>query len=191
MGTTGINRIFFPMDYVDTPYDHLHQFSVMDLNKNKVDLSNICKGKYSLVVNLASENKNSRQMLENLNKLKSDFKEKNFEILGFPSNQFMNERGNYEILRKEYKDVNFPIFSKVEINGEYIHPVFKFVKRKSILYDFVMQGGKNIKNDFSLFLFSEEGNKVVKYFEKAPDYEELKSSIDKIMNQKKEEGKKK
>lgn len=150
MGNSGLRRIFYPLDYVDTPQNFLKEFSVMDLEKKEVSLEEICDGKMTLVVNLASDNRLSGEIIKNLNEIKSAFSDSGLEILGFPCNQFGYENSDFSNLRENYKSANFPIFAKTEVNGVYLHPVYKFLKRRSRLYEFALQGAYKIDHDFSM-----------------------------------------
>ena len=98
-----------------------------------------------------------------MEKLYKSFKEKGFEVLGFPCNQFAEEEKgtNEEILNfcTSQFDVSFPMFEKIEVNGTNAHPLFKFLKKavKGFL------GSESIKWNFSKFLVDQSGNVVKRY----------------------------
>ncbi|KAI8773150.1 Glutathione peroxidase 1 [Biomphalaria glabrata] len=88
-------------------------------------------------------------------------------ILGFPSNEFGGqEPGSNEEIKKfvtEQFNVQFDMFSKIEVNGKNAHPLYKYLKhvQKGTLGDF-------IKWNFSKFLVNREGKPVNRY---APNVE--------------------
>lgn len=119
------------------------------------------KGKVVLVVNTASKCGFTPQFKE-LEELYEKYKDQGFVILGFPSNQFANQDpgSNEEIV--EFCQLNygvtFPMFQKVEVNGNGAHPLFQYLTEatKSVF-------GKKIKWNFTKFLIDIDGN-VVKRF---------------------------
>ena len=132
------------------------------------------KGKVVLVVNTASKCGFTPQY-EDLQKLYEEYKDQGFEILAFPCNQFGNqEPGDNEEIRSFCKlnyDVTFPIFDKVDVNGENTHPIYKYLKGnvKGLL------NSKDIKWNFTKFLVDKNGD-VVKRF--APIKKPLKMKKD-------------
>lgn len=57
----------------------------------------------------------------------------------------------------------FKVYQKVELNGEYTHPLYKYLKRNTPeLYNSQLANGNNIREDFCKFLISEDG-KVLRY----------------------------
>ena len=95
----------------------------------RTPLSNY-KGKVFLIVNTASKCGFTPQFA-GLENLYEKYKDKGFEILGFPSNQFRNQDPgtNKEIeqfCRLNY-GVTFQMFEKIDVNGESAHPLYKFL----------------------------------------------------------------
>ena len=92
------------------------------------------KGKKVLIVNTASKCGLTNQY-NNLEKLYKQFKNKNFIIIGFPANNFLwQEPGSNEKIAnfcKENYGVSFPMMSKISVKGSTIHPVYKFLTKKS------------------------------------------------------------
>jgi glutathione peroxidase len=109
----------------------VYDFSALDIDKNKVDLKKY-EGKVLLIVNVASAwgltNKNYTQLQEIYTKYQSQ----GLEILGFPCNQFgSQEPGTNEEIKKfatEKYHVTFPMFDKIEVNGDGAHPLYNFLK---------------------------------------------------------------
>jgi glutathione peroxidase len=84
-------------------------------------------------------------------------------VLGFPCNQFGKQEpgGESEIgqfCEKNY-GVKFPMFAKVDVNGEHAHPLYRFLTRaKRGIF-----GTANIKWNFTKFLIDREGHVVARY----------------------------
>jgi glutathione peroxidase len=114
--------------------ESIHQFVVTDIEGNKFDFSTL-KGKKIMVVNTASRCGLTPQY-EKLEELYTKYKSKNFVIVGFPANDFlMQEPGSNEDIAKFCKKnygVSFPMMSKISVNGKKIHPVYKFLTKKSL-----------------------------------------------------------
>ena len=89
------------------------------------------KGKVVVVVNTASKCGLTPQY-EGLEKLYKEYKDKGLVVLGFPCNQFGGQEPGGE---KEISEgclinygVSFPMFSKIDVNGEHAHPIYKYLK---------------------------------------------------------------
>ena len=135
--------------------ESIHQFVVTDIDGNKFDFSTL-KGKKIMVVNTASRCGLTPQY-EKLEELYIKYKSKNFVIVGFPANDFlMQEPGSNEDIAKFCKKnygVSFPMMSKISVNGKKIHPVYKFLTKKSL------NGLKDNKVEwnFQKYLLDEKG----------------------------------
>src|ERR1700748_3130067 len=111
---------------------NIYPFNVEKLSGEEVSLSGY-KDKVLLIVNTASECGFTPQ-LKDLETLREEFKDKDFEILAFPSNDF----GGQEPLEGEsigsFCEINYgshyPIFDKIRVRGPYAHPLFKFLANK-------------------------------------------------------------
>ena len=84
-------------------------------------------------------------------------------VLGFPCNQFgaQEPKSNAEILEfatSQY-DVTFPMFSKIEVNGEDASPLYKFLRESKSLDD----GSADIKWNFEKFLVSKDGKSITRF----------------------------
>jgi len=112
----------------------IYGFNIKRLNGEEVSLSEY-KDKVLLIVNTASECGFAPQ-LKDLVELKDEFKERDFEILTFPSNDFgAQEPLDGQQLDDFCKDqhVNYPVFEKIRVRGPYAHPLYNFFadKRKN------------------------------------------------------------
>ncbi len=137
------------------------------------------KGKVLLVVNVASRCGFTPQY-KGLENLYRKFKDRGFEVLGFPCNQFgAQEPGNEEEI-KSFCDLNFGVtfllFSKIDVNGDNAHPLYKFLadSQPGIL------GTKAIKWNFTKFLIDRDGNPV-KRFAPADKPESLEKDIEGLL----------
>jgi glutathione peroxidase len=139
--------------------------SIYDFSANTIDgktkpLSDY-KGKVLLIVNTASKCGFTPQF-EGLEALYKKYKDKGFEILGFPSNQFANqdpgtnaEIGQFCTLTY---GVSFQMFEKIDVNGPNAHPLYKYLvtRQKSVF-------GESIKWNFTKFLVDRNGNVVDRF----------------------------
>nr|CAD1835133.1 unnamed protein product [Ananas comosus var. bracteatus] len=139
----------------------VHDFTVKDASGNDVDLS-IYKGKVLLIVNVASQCGLTNSNYTELSQLYEKYKDQGFEILAFPCNQFGGQEpgSNEEIVEfacTRFK-AEYPIFDKVDVNGDNAAPLYKFLKSsKGSLF------GNSIKWNFSKFLVDKDGNVVDRY----------------------------
>ena len=90
------------------------------------------KGKVLLIVNVASKCGLTPQY-EQLEALQDAFQDQGFSVLGFPCNQFLGqEPGSADEIKTFCSmtyGVTFPLFSKIEVNGEDSHPLYSQLKR--------------------------------------------------------------
>jgi glutathione peroxidase len=157
--------------------NNFHQFTARSLQGKEISMDTY-KGKVVLVVNTASKCGLTPQY-EGLENLYTRYKDEGLVILGFPCNQFGNQEPGSE---KEIEEgclinygVTFPMFSKIEVNGNNEHPIYKYLKNK--LPGFL---GKNIKWNFAKFLVDRDGNPV-KRFSPTTIPEKLVGDIEKLL----------
>ena len=139
----------------------VHYFSCATTGGKKKSLGDF-KGKVLLVVNTASKCGFTPQF-EGLEKMYGAYKDEDFEILGFPCNQFgkQDPGSNDEIMEfcQLNYGVSFPMFGKVEVNGGGADPLFKHLKKKAP----GALGTEAIKWNLTKFLIDTEGNVVKRY----------------------------
>lgn len=138
----------------------IYDFSVKDTKGNDVSLEPY-KGKVLLIVNTATACGFTPQYKE-LQDLYLKYKDKGFEILDFPCNQFGKQApgSNEEIAsfcEIKYK-TTFRTFAKIDVNGKNADPLYVYLKQqeKGFL-------GEAIKWNFTKFLIDKEGNVVDRY----------------------------
>ena len=112
---------------------NIYQFKVKDIEGNEFDFATL-KGKKIMVVNTASECGLTPQY-EQLQKVYSEYKDKNFVIVGFPANNFgAQEPGSNKEIKtfctKNY-GVTFPMMEKISGKGDDMHPLYHFLTEKS------------------------------------------------------------
>ncbi|WP_377641771.1 glutathione peroxidase [Oryzobacter terrae] len=118
-------------------------------------------GDVVLVVNTASQCGYTPQ-LAGLEELYAELKDDGFVVLGFPCNQFGGQEPGTEEEIGEFCQVNygvtFPMFAKVDVNGDDAHPLFEWLKneKKGLL-------GGRIKWNFTKFLVGRDGRVIERY----------------------------
>ncbi|PHV08150.1 glutathione peroxidase [Janthinobacterium sp. BJB412] len=137
------------------------------------------KGRVLLIVNTASQCGFTPQY-KGLEAVYQQFKEKGAVVLGFPCNQFGGqEPGGAEQIgafcEKNF-GVSFPLFAKVDVNGEQAHPLFKQLKKDAP----GLLGTEAIKWNFTKFLVRKDGT-VYKRYAPATKPEELVGDIEKLL----------
>jgi glutathione peroxidase len=158
----------------------VYDFTMKNIDGKQVRLSQY-KGKVLLVVNVASRCGFTPQY-EALQAIYSKYKDRGFLVLGFPANNFMGQEPGTDEEIKTFcslkYNVTFPMFSKISVKGEDIHPLYKFLTDKSTNPDF----GGDIKWNFNKFLINRDG-KIVARFEPAvkPDNEKVIQEIEKAL----------
>jgi len=119
-------------------------------------------GKVLLIVNVASKCGFTPQY-KNLQKLYTRFKDRGFEILAFPANDFMRQEPWAEAEIKSFCSltygVTFPMFSKISVKGKDIHPLYAFLTDKETN----PQCAGKITWNFNKFLLDRKGNIVARF----------------------------
>ncbi|MFN3820155.1 glutathione peroxidase [Blastomonas sp.] len=137
------------------------------------------EGQVLLIVNTASKCGFTPQY-EGLEALHREFKDRGFEVLGFPCNQFgAQEPGDAEEIRNFCSltyDVTFPLSKKIAVNGEEADPLWKYLKSQQA----GLMGSRTIKWNFTKFLVDRKGNVVARYGSMIKP-EQLKADIEKLL----------
>ena len=133
----------------------VHQYKVKDLSGKEFDFSSL-KGKKVMIVNTASKCGLTPQYKQ-LEAIYDKYKDQNFVIIGFPSNDFMHQEPGTneeiaEFCQKNY-GVSFPMMDKVEVKGDDKCEIYKFLtqKRQNGLED------NSVKWNFQKYLIDENG----------------------------------
>ena len=156
-----------------------YQFKAKSLQGKEISMETY-KGKTVLIVNTASKCGLTPQF-EGLEKLYQKYKDKGLVILGFPCNQFANQEPGDEKSISEgcvlNYGVTFQMFSKVDVNGDNAHPLYKYLKKElGSLF------GSKIKWNFTKFLIDRNG-KPLKRFSPTTKPEAIDRFLEKLLNQ--------
>jgi len=156
----------------------IYRFTAKNIQGKETSLEQF-RGKVLLIVNTASKCGFTRQYKE-LQELYNQYKDEGFSVLGFPCNQFGQQEPGTEREIEQFCQlhygVTFPMFSKIEVNGDRAHPLFAFLKEQApgIL------GSKAIKWNFTKFLVDRNG-KVISRFSPQTNPSELREEIEKLI----------
>jgi len=157
----------------------VYPFSARNNKDENIELK-YYQGKVMLIVNTASACGFTPQY-EGLQRLYAELQAQGLEVLAFPCNQFkQQEKGSNEEIQQFCDltfNIKFPLFDKIDVNGDNAHPLFTFLKAKApgIL------GTKSIKWNFTKFLINKKGE-VVKRYAPTSKPESIKADIEKLLN---------
>ena len=156
----------------------IHELTVKTIDGRDVMLNEFA-GNVVLVVNTASKCGYTPQY-DGLEKLYQKYKSRGLVVLGFPCNQFGSQDPGSESEIAQFCStefgVTFPMFAKIEVNGENTHPLFKYLKaEKPGLLE-----TEGIKWNFTKFLVGRDG-KVVERYAPATKPEELNEAIEALL----------
>ncbi|WP_322907323.1 glutathione peroxidase [Paenibacillus campi] len=179
----------------------VYQFSATAMNGREVSLDDY-RGKVILIVNTASQCGFTFQYAD-LQRLYDRYKDKEFVVLGFPSNQFADQEpnGNEEIdafCTLNY-GVSFPMFQKVNVRDKHAHPLFTYLADSKPFEGFDTRHsvakillpllherhpeylpGNSIKWNFTKFLIDRDG-KVARRFESTTDPIDMEQDIEALL----------
>jgi glutathione peroxidase len=179
----------------------VYQYSAKAMNGRDISLEDY-RGKVVLIVNTASQCGFTFQY-EDLQRLYDRYKEKDFVILGFPSNQFADQEpdGNEQInafCTLNY-GVSFPMFQKVDVRDKNAHPLFTYLANSKpfegfdtthsvakILLPLLHERhpeylpGNSIKWNFTKFLIDRDGQ-VIRRFESTTDPFDMEQDIEALL----------
>jgi glutathione peroxidase len=152
----------------------IYDLSAIAINGEPISFSNY-KDKILLIVNTASQCGFTPQY-KGLEELYQKYSSQGLVILGFPCNQFgQQEPGNAQEIKNfcetRFK-VTFPLFEKIDVNGENAHPLYQFLSKSAP----GIFGTEGIKWNFTKFLVDRQGN-VVKRFPSTTKPQDLDKEI--------------
>ncbi|WP_111496479.1 glutathione peroxidase [Marinobacter bohaiensis] len=159
--------------------EDIYSFNVQDIQGRDRSLAEY-KGHVMLIVNTASKCGFTPQF-EGLQALHRELSDRGLSVLGFPCNQFMSQDpgDNDEISQfcSLNYGVDFPMFAKIEVNGDGTHPLYQFLKREAR----GVMGSEKIKWNFTKFLVNREGE-VVKRYPPTTRPEDIREDIEKLLS---------
>ena len=139
----------------------IYKFEVQTITGDKAGLDRY-ENQVMLIVNTASKCGFTPQY-EGLEALYSEYRDKGLVVLGFPCNQFGRQESGSESDIEEFCQLNygvsFPMFAKIDVNGDDADPLFTYLKKsqKGIL------GSENIKWNFTKFLVNRDGDVTARF----------------------------
>ena len=156
----------------------IYNYKVKLIDGKEISMSDY-KNKVLLIVNVASFCGNTPQY-KGLEDLYKKYHDKGFEILGFPCNQFgQQEPGTNEEIKdfcKTNYSITFPLFDKIDVNGDNTHPLYKYLKSAKPEFN-----NEDIKWNFAKFLIDKNGNVIDKFKPKFQP-ENIDPEIAKLLN---------
>ena len=159
---------------------NFYEFKTKDIKGNEVHLANY-KGKVALVVNVASKCGLTPQYT-GLQSLYEKYQAKGFEILGFPSNDFMGQEPGTEAEIQTFcstkYNVSFPMFSKVVVKGDNKVDLYKFLTSPETNTN----GSGEVAWNFQKYLIDQNGNIVKTYHPQTdPNATEIHKDIEQLL----------
>jgi len=139
----------------------IYEFEVQAITGDKARLGSY-ENQVMLIVNTASKCGFTPQY-EGLEALYKEYKDQGFVVLGFPCNQFGRQEPGSESDIEAFCQLNygvsFPMFAKIDVNGNDADPLFKYLKKsqKGLL------GSEKIKWNFTKFLVNRDGKVIARY----------------------------
>lgn len=156
----------------------IYQIEVTTITGKTITMEEF-KGKTLLIVNTASKCGLTPQY-KGLEELYQKYKDKGLVVLGFPCNQFGHQEPGSESDIQSFCEMNygvsFPMFAKIDVNGDNTHPLFHYLKES--LDNGLL--GSTIKWNFTKFLVDKTG-KPIDRFAPTTEPESLEKSILKIL----------
>ncbi|WP_142826699.1 glutathione peroxidase [Planococcus soli] len=165
-------------------------------NGEKIDFGTL-KGEVLLFVNTASKCGLTPQY-EELEGLYKVHKEKGFEIIGFPCDQFGGQEPGTDEEIMEFCSTNFgvsfPLAQKIEVNGENAHPIYQYLRSQAAADEEFDEAGalqredrdmlesSDIQWNFTKFLIDRKGN-VVHRFAPTVKPKEMERIIEQLVNE--------
>ena len=156
---------------------NIYDFTATSIGGRETSLEEY-RGQAILVVNTASKCGFTPQY-KGLEKLYEDYADKGLVVLGFPCDQFGHQEPGSEGEIEEFCQLNygvtFPMFAKIEVNGDNAHPLYKWLRT-------VKTGlmGSRIKWNFTKFLVDREGNPIKRYGSTTKP-EKIAADIEKVL----------
>ena len=182
--------------------ENIYNFKALSNRGKEVDFADY-KGKVLVIVNTASKCGFTPQY-DGLEALYQKYKDKGLVIIGFPCDQFGHQEPGTDEQIEEFCRLNhgvtFPLMSKIEVNGANAHPIFQWLKSQAgfagfdpnhkqtkILNEVLrkqdpdFEKNPDIKWNFTKFIISRDGSKVVR-FEPTSEPGELAACIEKMLS---------
>jgi len=164
---------------IGEPMSNIYNFKVKTIDGSETTLEKY-KGQVLLIVNTASKCGFTSQY-KGLEDLFKKYQDKGFQVLAFPCNQFgAQEPGDEKEIQSFCSltyDVSFPLFAKIDVNGDEAAPLYNFLKSnvKGLL------GSETIKWNFTKFLVDSTGKPIKRYAPQTKP-EDIEKDIIELLN---------
>jgi glutathione peroxidase-family protein len=160
--------------------ESIYDFVVTDIMGLETSLAPY-RGKVLLIVNVASKCGFTPQY-GGLQAIYDRYKDRGFEILGFPANNFLHQEPGSNSEIREFCTVNygvsFPMFAKISVRGNDIHPLYRFLTSKETDPNFA---GK-ISWNFNKFLVDRTGNVIGRFpSQEIPESPKIVGAVEKAL----------
>lgn len=154
-----------------------HDFTVRTIDGHDQALSAF-KGEVLLVVNTASRCGFTPQY-EGLEAIHREFRERGFQVLGFPTNDFMGQEPGTNAEIQAFCStrfaVTFPMFEKINVKGKKIAPVYAWLTKDSALPG-------DISWNFNKFVIGPDGRVVARFGSSTtPEGDEIRDAIERLL----------
>jgi len=158
-------------------------FTVKDIDGKEVSLSKY-EGKVLLIVNTASQCGLTPQY-KGLEEVYQKYKDQGFEVLAFPANEFGSQEPGTDVQIKEFCStkykVSFPLFSKIVVKGQGIHPLYDYLTNEKTDPKFAGPIGWN----FAKFLVNRKGEVIARFAPPTkPESADVTGAIEKALVEK-------
>lgn len=158
---------------------NIYQYSAQRIDGKEQVLADY-QGQVLLIVNTASQCGFTPQFA-GLEELYQRYQAQGFSVLGFPCNQFGGQDPDSNANIQQFCQVNygvsFPMFAKIEVNGEQAHPLFQYLKQQAT----GLLGSEMIKWNFTKFLIAKDGT-VFKRYAPTTKPEDISNDIEQLLS---------
>lgn len=158
---------------------NIYQYSAQRIDGKEQVLADY-QGQVLLIVNTASQCGFTPQFA-GLEELYQRYHTQGFSVLGFPCNQFGGQDPENNANIQQFCQVNygvsFPMFTKIEVNGEQAHPLFQYLKSHAT----GLLGSEMIKWNFTKFLIAKDGT-VFKRYAPTTKPEDISNDIEQLLS---------
>lgn len=158
---------------------NIYQYSAQRIDGKEQALADY-QGQVLLIVNTASQCGFTPQFA-GLEELYQRYQAQGFSVLGFPCNQFGGQDPDSNANIQQFCQVNygvsFPMFAKIEVNGEQAHPLFQYLKSHAT----GLLGSEMIKWNFTKFLIAKDGT-VFKRYAPTTKPEDISNDIEQLLS---------
>lgn len=158
---------------------NIYQYSAQRIDGKEQSLADY-QGQVLLIVNTASQCGFTPQFA-GLEELYQRYQAQGFSVLGFPCNQFGGQDPDSNANIQQFCQVNygvsFPMFAKIEVNGDNAHPLFQYLKSHAT----GLLGSEMIKWNFTKFLIAKDGT-VFKRYAPTTKPEDISNDIEQLLS---------